>query len=70
MPVGSVKWFDARKGYGFIEPDGAETDDRDMFLHISEVKKIGLADLERGQRISYEIVNPKGKPCAGQLKLI
>lgn len=68
MHVGTVKWFNATKGFGFIQPDNG---DRDVFVHISAVQQSGLSDLQEGQRVSYELVRDRktGKDAAGQLKL-
>ena len=51
MPVGTVKWFNATKGYGFIQPEGGGPD---VFVHISAVERAGMSGLSEGQRISYE----------------
>jgi CspA family cold shock protein len=51
MPVGTVKWFNATKGYGFIQP---ESGGADVFVHISAVERAGLNGLAEGQKISYE----------------
>jgi CspA family cold shock protein len=51
MPVGTVKWFNAQKGYGFIQPDDGS---KDVFLHISAVERAGLHNIAEGQRITYE----------------
>ena len=52
MPVGTVKWFNAQKGYGFIEP---EDGGKDVFVHITAVERAGLANLREGQRLSFEL---------------
>jgi CspA family cold shock protein len=52
MPTGTVKWFNATKGFGFIQPDDG---DKDVFVHISDVEKAGMATLREGQRIGYEL---------------
>jgi CspA family cold shock protein len=69
MPVGKVKWFDARKGFGFIEPEGGGSD---VFVHISAVERAGLSNLAEGQRVSYdEQRDPKrGKTSAGNIKAL
>jgi len=66
MPIGTVKWFNSTKGYGFIQPeDGSD----DVFVHISSVQGSGLMDLQEGQKISYEIeVGRNGKSAAANLK--
>ncbi|MBQ9732482.1 MAG: cold-shock protein [Alphaproteobacteria bacterium] len=66
MATGTVKWFNKRKGYGFITPDEGE---QDIFVHISAVQKAGLRTLNDGTRISYELMTEKGKTVAGELKL-
>ena len=66
MPVGTVKWFNAQKGYGFIQPDGGS---KDVFVHISEVERSGLGTLREGQRVSFEIERgSQGKMSATSLK--
>ncbi|MGF1562983.1 MAG: cold-shock protein [Geminicoccaceae bacterium] len=52
MASGSVKWFNANKGFGFIQPD---TGKKDVFVHISAVERAGLQDLSDGQRLSFDI---------------
>jgi CspA family cold shock protein len=64
MATGTVKWFNAQKGYGFIQPgDGG----RDVFVHISAVERAGLSSLNEGQKINYELVTEKGKTSAANL---
>jgi len=66
MTTGTVKWFNSKKGFGFIAPDdGAD----DVFVHISEVEKAGISQLDEGQKVSYDIVDNKGKSSAGNLQL-
>ena len=64
--TGTVKFFNADKGYGFIEPDGGGND---AFVHISAVEKAGMATLDKDQRVSYELENDRrGKPAATNLQ--
>ncbi len=65
MPTGTVKWFNAQKGYGFIQPDQAG---KDVFVHISAVERSGMGSLAEGQKISYEIETHNGKSSAVNLK--
>lgn len=69
MPVGTVKWFNSTKGYGFIQPDAGGPD---IFVHISAVERAGLRGLSEGQKISYEEQrDPKrGKTSAENLKAV
>jgi CspA family cold shock protein len=66
MPSGTVKWFNATKGYGFIQPDGGT---KDVFVHISAVEKAGLSDLREGAKVAYDIVPNKGKESAENLRV-
>ena len=69
MPVGTVKWFNPTKGYGFIQPDGGSS--KDVFVHISAVERAGLSGLAEGQRIEYELQQGRdGRSSAGNLKLV
>ncbi|RYC29219.1 cold-shock protein [Lichenibacterium minor] len=67
MPTGTVKWFNATKGFGFIQPDDGG---QDAFVHISAVERAGLRDLQEGQKLSYELVADKrsGKMSADKLQ--
>ena len=66
MPTGKVKWFDSRKGFGFIQPDGGGPD---VFVHISAVERSGLSGLNERQRVSFDIATERGKTNAANLKL-
>lgn len=65
MPNGTVKWFNATKGYGFIQPDGGG---KDVFVHMSAVERAGLRSLDEGQKVSYELKDERGKTAAVDLK--
>lgn len=67
MEKGKVKWFDPKKGYGFIEPEDWSND---VFVHINDVEKMGLKNLTGNQRIGYDIETKDNKPNAVNLKLI
>jgi CspA family cold shock protein len=66
MAIGTVKWFNASKGFGFIQPEGGS---KDVFVHITAVQAAGLKGLNDGQRVSYEVQMERGKESAGNLKL-
>lgn len=66
MAVGKIKWFNATKGYGFIQPNDGTND---VFVHISAVEKAGLSGLDEGQEISYEIATNNGKSSAVNLQV-
>ncbi|MCX7588755.1 cold-shock protein [Phenylobacterium sp. 58.2.17] len=69
MTIGVVKWFNAQKGFGFIQPDDGGTD---VFVHISAVERAGMATLHEGQKLSFELERDKrsGKNSAGQLQAV
>ena len=64
MAIGIVKFFNTEKGFGFIAP---ENGDKDVFVHVSAVERAGMGKLSEGQRISYEVVEERGKLAAGNL---
>ncbi len=67
MAIGTVKWFNPEKGYGFIKPDEGGSD---VFVHITAVEKAGYSGLAEGARISYELLpDRKGKQVAQNLRL-
>ncbi len=66
MPNGIVKWFNPRKGYGFIAPEDGS---KDVFVHISAVEQAGLTSLDENQKVSYELATNKGKTSAVNLKV-
>ena len=66
MASGTVKWFNSVKGFGFIQPDGGG---QDVFVHISAVERAGLNGLNEGQKITYDVVNERGKNAAANLKV-
>ena len=66
MAVGTVKWFNATKGYGFIQPD---TGGKDVFVHISAVEKAGLSGLNEGAKVSFEVTANRGKKSAQNLRV-
>lgn len=66
MAIGTVKWFNGQKGYGFIEP---ESGGKDVFVHISAVERAGLGSLNEGDKVSYEVVTNRGKESAENLRV-
>lgn len=68
MLKGTVKWFNSKKGYGFIQP---EIGDKDIFVHVTQLEKSGIRRLFDGQLVNYELYNDRdGKPAATSIRLI
>ena len=67
MQIGTLKWFNFTKGYGFIEPSDRS---RDIFLHISAIEQAGIKNIDSGQKLSFETVTQKGKLSATNIKLL
>ena len=67
MSTGTVKWFNAQKGYGFIQPDDGT---KDVFVHISAVQRAGIGNLNEGQRLEFDLERgQQGKVSAVNLRL-
>lgn len=67
MAIGTVKWFNPAKGFGFIAPsDGG----KDVFVHISAVDRAGMGTLKEGQKVSFDVVTERGKTAAANLKAV
>jgi len=64
MAIGTVKFFNVAKGFGFIEPEGGA---KDVFVHVSAVEKSDLGTLTEGQRVSFDVVEERGKSAAANL---
>lgn len=67
MANGIVKWFNPTKGFGFIQPEQGGSD---IFVHISALERTGIANLNEGQRVSYELATNKGRTSAVNIKLL
>lgn len=67
MATGKVKWFNATKGFGFIQPDQGGSD---VFVHVSALQQAGIRTLNEGDQVSYELGTNRGKACAVNLQLV
>ncbi|HVA35590.1 MAG TPA: cold-shock protein [Stellaceae bacterium] len=68
MAIGTVKWFNAQKGYGFIAP---ENGGKDVFVHISALERAGIGSLNEGQKVSFDLEqSQQGRTSAANLKLV
>ena len=65
--IGTVKWYNSEKGYGFISPDN---DEKDVFVHISQFEKIGITMPVEGMRVKFITYNDRGRLAAGKIKLL
>jgi CspA family cold shock protein len=65
MATGTVKFFNAQKGFGFIQPNDGS---KDVFVHISAVEKAGMSTLNEGQQVSFDVISERGKQAAGNLR--
>jgi len=66
MATGKVKWFDAKKGFGFITPDDGG---KDAFLHVSALQAANIETISDGQAVSYELTEQRGKEAASEIQL-
>jgi CspA family cold shock protein len=67
MTTGNVKWFNPTKGYGFLTNDDSNSD---VFIHISEVEKAGIGQLNEGQKVKFNIVENNGREAAADIELL
>lgn len=67
MKTGTVKWFNTKKGYGFITPDDSK---KDVFVHITKVNEAGLKKLFEGQKVSFETYDDRGRTAAGNIQIL
>ena len=67
MTVGTVKWFNTRRGYGFIEP---EQGGKDIFVHITKLEEKGIRRLFDGKKVSYEPYDDRGRIAAGEIEIL
>ena len=66
MATGKVKWFDAKKGFGFITPDDGG---KDAFLHVSALQAANIQSVNDGQAVTYELTEQRGKQAASEIQL-
>ena len=66
MTIGTVKFFNTSKGFGFITPDDGSDD---VFVHISALEKSGISQLNDGQKVSFEVVSNKGRSAAANVQI-
>ena len=66
MATGKIKWFDAKKGFGFITPDEGG---KDAFLHVSALQAANIETISDGQAVSYELTEQRGKEAASEIQL-
>mgnify|MGYP000521830325 CR=1 FL=1 len=67
MTTGKIKWFDAKKGFGFITPDDGG---KDAFLHVSALQAANISSVTDGQAVSFELTEQRGKQAASEIQLI
>jgi CspA family cold shock protein len=67
MSTGTVKWFNTKKGYGFIQP---EDGGKDVFVHVTKLEEKGLQRLTDGQKVSYELYEDRGRIAAGEIQVL
>ena len=67
MTIGTVKFFNTQKGFGFIQPDDGS---KDVFVHVSALERAGMSTLNEGQKVSYEVVTERGKQAASNLAAV
>lgn len=67
MHTGTIKWFNFKRGYGFIAP---ENGDKDIFVHITKLEEKGIKRVTDGQRVAYEPYDDRGRIAAGEIKIL
>jgi CspA family cold shock protein len=67
MAKGTVKFFNATKGFGFIAPDDGA---KDVFVHVTALERAGISTLREGDKVSFEVVTDRGKPAASNIELL